>query len=98
MLLLINLLLLKESPRDMGLSEPAVNPSNLFREGGEQHTPVSVRSLLATFGRSRVFWLVCVLSLGMTLVRETFNLVPAGEGWLLRSVITGASFSASAVS
>jgi sugar phosphate permease len=73
-LLLINLLLLKESPRDMGLSEPAVNPSNLFREGGEQHTPVSVRSLLATFGRSRVFWLVCVLSLGMTLVRETFNL------------------------
>jgi sugar phosphate permease len=73
-LVLINLLLLKESPRDIGLPEPAVNPSNLFRQGGEQHTPVSVRSLLATFGRSRVFWLVCVLSLGMTLVRETFNL------------------------
>jgi len=73
-LLLINLLLVKESPRDVGLPEPAANPGNLFREGGEQHTPVSVKSLLATFGRSRVFWLVCVLSLGMTLVRETFNL------------------------
>jgi sugar phosphate permease len=41
---------------------------------GEKHTPASIQSLLRTFGRSRVFWLVCVLSLGMTLVRETFNL------------------------
>ncbi len=73
-LLLINWLLLKESPRDLGLPEPAVNPANLFRQAGGQHTPASVRSLLQTFGRSRVFWLVCVLSLGMTLVRETFNL------------------------
>jgi sugar phosphate permease len=73
-ILAINLLLLKESPRDFGLPEPAVNPGNLFREAGEQHTPSSIRSLLATFGRSRVFWLVCILSLGLTLVRETFNL------------------------
>ena len=73
-LLLINLLLVKESPRELGLGEPAVNPDNLFRDAGEKHTPASVPSLLRTFGRSRVFWLVCVLSLGMTLVRETFNL------------------------
>ncbi len=73
-LLLVNIVLVKESPRDRGLPEPPVNPSNLFGAGGEQHTPVSVGSLLRTFGRSRVFWLVCVLSLGMTLVRETFNL------------------------
>ena len=73
-LLLINLILVKESPRELGLPEPAVNPGNLFRQAGEQHTPSGVRSLLATFGRSRVFWLVCILSLGLTLVRETFNL------------------------
>jgi sugar phosphate permease len=73
-ILVINLLLVKESPKGMGFAEPAVNPGNLFRQGGEQHTPTSVRALLQTFGRSRVFWLVCVLSLGMTLVRETFNL------------------------
>lgn len=73
-LLVINLLLVKESPRELGLPEPTVNPNNLFRQAGEQHTPSGVQSLLATFGRSRVFWLVCILSLGMTLVRETFNL------------------------
>jgi len=54
--------------------EPPVNPQNLFREEGEQHRPASLRSLFAAFGSSGVFWLVCVLSLGMTLVRETFNL------------------------
>src|SRR5579871_891020 len=73
-LLLISLLFVKESPRERGLPEPLVNPSNLFGQAGEQHRPPSVRSLLATFARSRVFWLVCILSLGMTLVRETFNL------------------------
>ena len=36
--------------------------------------PPAFAGLLRTFGRSRVFWLVCILSLGMTLVRETFNL------------------------
>src|SRR5580692_830541 len=73
-LLGINLLLVKESPRELGLPEPAVNPDNLFRDSGEKHRPASVQELLRVFGRSRVFWLVCVLSLGMTLVRETFNL------------------------
>jgi len=73
-LLAINLLLVKESPRELGLREPAVNPDNLFGDAGEQHRPASVRELLRTFGSSRVFWLVCILSLGMTLVRETFNL------------------------
>lgn len=73
-ILVVNLILVRESPLDLHLPEPEVNPANLFREAGEQHTPSSLRSLLATFGRSRVFWLVCILSLGMTLVRETFNL------------------------
>jgi len=67
-LLLVNLLLVRESPRDLGLAE-----ANLFHKAGEQSTPSSVGSLLATFARSQVFWLVCILSLGMTIVRETFN-------------------------
>lgn len=73
-LLLINMPLVKESPRELGLPEPEVNPANLFRQAGDLHTPRSVGALLGAFGRSRVFWLVCVLSLGMTIVRETFNL------------------------
>jgi len=74
MIFALNLLFLRESPSDFGLVEPPVNPQNLFLEKGEHHRPASVRSLLATFGSSRIFWLVCILSLGMTLVRETFNL------------------------
>jgi len=73
-LLLVNLVVLKESPSELGLKEPAANPDNLFREEGEKHKPDTVRDLLRTFGNSRVFWLICILSLGMTLVRETFNL------------------------
>lgn len=73
-LLLLNLLLIVESPRELHLPEPRVNPANLFRQAGEEYAPPSVGELLATFARSRVFWLVCVLSLGMTIVRETFNL------------------------
>ncbi len=73
-ILLLNLVLLKEAPQRLGLPEPEVNPDNLFQAGGEKHRPESVRSLLGTLGRSRAFWLVCLLSLGITLVRETFNL------------------------
>ena len=73
-LLLINLFLVRESPRDLGLPEPRANPSNLFRDEGERSTPAGVGSLLATFAKSRIFWLVCILSLGLTIVREAFNL------------------------
>jgi sugar phosphate permease len=51
-----------------------VNPANLFRSSGETVRPQSFGSLLSVFGRSPAFWLVCALSLGTTLIRETFNL------------------------
>jgi OPA family glycerol-3-phosphate transporter-like MFS transporter len=73
-LLLANALLLRETPRSLGFAEPQVNPANLFKAAGEEHRPKSFRALLGTFGRSPVFWLVCLLSLGVTLLRETFNL------------------------
>jgi OPA family glycerol-3-phosphate transporter-like MFS transporter len=73
-LLLINLALLKESPEKIGYPEPPANPANLFQSDGEKHTPESLSSLLGTFARSRVFWLVCLLSCGITILRETFNL------------------------
>jgi OPA family glycerol-3-phosphate transporter-like MFS transporter len=72
--LAVNLVLLKETPATLGYAEPPVNPANLFKEQGEEHRPESFARLLATFARSRAFWLVCLLSLGVTLLRETFNL------------------------
>jgi sugar phosphate permease len=73
-LLALNIVWLKETPARLGFAEPPVNPTNLFKEEGEEHRPHSFRALLATFARSRGFWLVCLLSLGLTLLRETFNL------------------------
>jgi OPA family glycerol-3-phosphate transporter-like MFS transporter len=68
-----NLLLLKESRAQIGLGEPDVNPLNLFGAEGSDPKPSSVRDLLAPLFRSPPFWIVCALSLGTTLVRETFN-------------------------
>jgi len=76
MILLINMLLLKESPRAIGEAEPLANPLSLVDpvEGGDGNAAVvDRRSILAAFLRSPAFWLVCLLSFGCTLLRETFN-------------------------
>ena len=70
---LASALLLRESPRAWGAAEPAANPENLFGRDGEHATPAGLRALLAPFLASRVFWTVCALSLGLTLLRESFN-------------------------
>ena len=69
----VMLFLLKESPRDVGEAEPPANPNNLIGKDVENAEPVAFRSLLRAFLRSPAFLIVCVLSLGCTLVRETFN-------------------------
>src|SRR5262249_32762105 len=69
---LANLLLLKESPREIGEAEPPANPLNLVDEH-ESSAKTALKSAITAFVRSRAFWLVCLLSLGTTLLRETFN-------------------------
>ncbi len=64
---------LRESPAERNLAEPETTPTNLFGHEGADPNPTSIRPLLATFVRSRPFWMVCALSLGMTLLRETFS-------------------------
>jgi len=70
---LINFMLIRESPRDLGLAEPATNPDNLFGPLGEDSHPEAAGPLWATLARSPAFWVVCVMSVGVTLLRETFN-------------------------
>jgi len=67
------LFLLKESPRDIGEVEPPANPNNLIGQDAEGVKPVAFKTLLFIFLRSPAFLIVCVLSLGCTLLRETFN-------------------------
>jgi OPA family glycerol-3-phosphate transporter-like MFS transporter len=73
-LFVLNLALLRETPERLGFAEPRANPDNLFGERGEIAKPTSLSSLLGVFARSPAFWLVCLLSLAVTILRETFNL------------------------
>jgi len=73
-LLIGNALLLRDTPGEIGEAEPQANPQNLFASSDDESAPMSVRSLLLPLLRSKVFLLVCLLSVGLTLVRETFNL------------------------
>ena len=69
---IVNLLLLKESPREIGETEPQANPLNLVDEH-EGSATGALKFALTAFLRSPAFWIVCFLSLGTTLLRETFN-------------------------
>jgi sugar phosphate permease len=74
LLLSLNLVLLKETPDHLGLPEPPANPANLFAAEGEIAKPTSLANLLGAFAKSPVFWVVCLLSFGVTILREAFNL------------------------
>src|SRR5262249_13357005 len=72
-LLVVNFALIRESPTDLDLPEPKTNPDNLYGPKGEDPHPAALGPLLGTLACSRSFWIVCLLSLGLTLLRETFN-------------------------
>jgi OPA family glycerol-3-phosphate transporter-like MFS transporter len=64
---------LKERPGQLGLPEPPPPSENVY--GADTgHAKVPLRELLAPLLKSRAFWLVCLMNVGLTLVRETFNL------------------------
>src|SRR5262249_59623061 len=66
-------LTLRETPRAIGLPEPAVNEANVYGTRGSDSRPTSLRVLLRPFAGNRSFWLVCLVSTGLTMLRETFN-------------------------
>jgi sugar phosphate permease len=68
---IINLLLLRESRAALGFEEARTNPLNLFAQS--ESRPASVAALLRPLLLSPAFQLVCLLSFGSTMVRETFN-------------------------
>ncbi|QOV88968.1 MFS transporter [Humisphaera borealis] len=70
---------LRESPRAVGEPDFPPNPSNVYAATPATTAEslavdhVSLTSLLVPLLRSPAFWTVCLLSLAMTLLRETFN-------------------------
>jgi sugar phosphate permease len=73
-LLLTNLLLLRETPQERGLPSPQVNPRNVYAATGNKKARLEITAILRPLLSSFAFWLVCALSFGTTLLRETFNL------------------------
>ena len=72
LLFIANMLFLRESRAELGYPEPKANPLNLFADRAE--TPKNLKELLKALLLSRAFAVVCFLSLGCTIVRETFNI------------------------
>lgn len=69
----IDVLILRDSPRDVGLPEPDVHDGNVFGHSGAESRPDGLQALLRPYAASFSFWLVCVLSGTLTLIREAFN-------------------------
>jgi sugar phosphate permease len=69
--LTLNFFFLRESRIDAGFTEAKPNPLNLF--AASESRPQSVAELLLPLIRSRAFLIVCLLSLGCTIIRESFN-------------------------
>jgi OPA family glycerol-3-phosphate transporter-like MFS transporter len=93
--LITNLLFLRESRAELGYEEPELNPLNLFADSSAPANNLweIVKPLLL----SRTFAVVCLLSFGCTIVRETLGLwTPVYLRDLFGYSIAGAA-SASAV-
>ncbi len=73
-LLVANVILLRERPEERGLPSPEANPLNVYAEDGQGEEKVGLAAILRPLLASFPFWMVCLLSLGTTLLRETFNL------------------------
>jgi OPA family glycerol-3-phosphate transporter-like MFS transporter len=74
-LFLANFVFLRETPQERGLPAPQTNPTNVYAgdEGKDGEGKVGLLAILRPLLSSFPFWLVCLLSLGTTLLRETFN-------------------------
>jgi OPA family glycerol-3-phosphate transporter-like MFS transporter len=64
---------LKSCPGEVGAPEPEANPANVYGEKGNSPRPANLIDLLWPLATDFSFWLVCVMSFGLTLIRETFN-------------------------
>jgi OPA family glycerol-3-phosphate transporter-like MFS transporter len=69
---LSNLIFLRESRADGGHEPAKPHPGNLF--GTAESRPPTIGALLLPLLKNRGFVVVCLLSFGSTIVRETFNI------------------------
>ncbi len=78
---------LRNRPEDVGLPAVPGASESVFADKGDESRPDNIRHHLMSFARSRAFWLVCIMSFGLTLIRETFNM------WTPTYLVEAASLS-----
>jgi OPA family glycerol-3-phosphate transporter-like MFS transporter len=64
---------LKGSPQQVGAQEPPADPQNVFGTEGNAPRPENLSRLLGPLLVNPMFWLACLMNVGLTLIRETFN-------------------------
>ncbi|MBS1821743.1 MAG: MFS transporter [Acidobacteria bacterium] len=74
LLLICNLIFLRESPAAYNLPLSEERPLIQFAHSDHTTKQVRVKEIFKGLFSSWAFWVVCFLSLGTTLLRETFNL------------------------
>jgi OPA family glycerol-3-phosphate transporter-like MFS transporter len=72
-ILLLSLFTLKNDPRDLGEPPVPVAPDSVYADTAARSRPEGLTRLLVPLLTSPAFWLVCVMSAGLTFARETFN-------------------------
>src|SRR5262249_56369988 len=60
-------------PPGGGGRAPPADPDNVFGSEGNAPRPESLSRLLGPLLVNPMFWLACVMNVGLTLIRETFN-------------------------
>jgi len=88
----VDLWVVKDSPAELGLPAPEVNPSSLFANAETEKPARHLKALLAPYFRSLSFRLVLAMSFGLTAIREAFNF------WLPTYLYEEAGLSESAAS
>ncbi|HUH62617.1 MAG TPA: MFS transporter [Terracidiphilus sp.] len=74
-LLVLNGIFLREMPEERGSPSPQTNPLNVYagKDDDAENERLPLGAILRPLLTSIPFWLVCLLSVGTTLLRETFN-------------------------
>jgi len=73
-LFICNLIFLRESPTEYNLPPSEERPLIKFAHSDREANEVRISDIYRGLFSSSAFWLICFLSLGTTLLRETFNL------------------------
>lgn len=70
---ILNWLFLRSRPSDVGIEDPPVNPANYFGPLGLEERPANLWELFRPYLVNPSFWIVVLMSITLSFVRESLN-------------------------